>query len=321
MMQYYDWKSHYDAHITEVADKNGFRHFRIDNETGTGEVITCSVFPGVLAVLNDLRILRCGKAVPEAENTVEITCCMEGRYECEVNSRYCFYIGHGDLTIGTVGRTEAGGGFPTRCFSGLTLFLDLTLLEKQYVCLLPEMGIDLGVIRELAKQKPRRFVLHNRAEFLTIILSMAEAERSHRLPALRIKTIELMMLLSDPDLAPKSETPVYISRKLAQLAKDVQRQVTADLSRHLTLTQLSAQFQTSPTAIKTAFKSVYGESLRDYMKACRLQEAQRLLRETDLPVSEVAAAVGFANPGHFSVAFRERFYMTPVEYKKSVHFE
>ena len=57
------------------------------------------------------------------------------------------------------------------------------------------------------------------------------------------------------------------------------------------------------------------------MKACRLQEAQRLLRETDLPVSEVAAAVGFANPGHFSVAFRERFYMTAVEYKKSVHFE
>ena len=50
----------------------------------------------------------------------------------------------------------------------------------------------------------------------------------------------------------------------------------------------------------------------------RLQEAQRLLRETDLPIAEIAERVGYANPGHFSVAFHESFSMTPSEYKKIV---
>ena len=72
------------------------------------------------------------------------------------------------------------------------------------------------------------------------------------------------------------------------------------------------------TAIKTSFKNVYGEPIRDHMRTVRLQEAQRLLRETDLPIAEIAEMVGYANPGHFSVAFHESFSMTPSEYKKIV---
>lgn len=83
-----------------------------------------------------------------------------------------------------------------------------------------------------------------------------------------------------------------------------------------TLSQLSEELHTSPTAIKSAFKSVYGESIREHMKTLRLQEAQRLIRETEKPMSEIAELVGYSNPGHFAVAFREKFSITPSEYRK-----
>lgn len=320
-MQNYDWQSHYAPQMMEGEKASAFRHYEIENKTGKGEIISCTVFPGVQAIYNDLFLLRCAKPVSQAQDIIEISYCHEGRYECEVNSRYCFYIGHGDLTIGTAGRKEAGGGFPTRRYCGLTLFLDLLAMEKHCAMILREMEINLDAIRKLAVQGPRRFVLHGSAEIDTIFRSMIPAETEHSLPMLRLRIQELFMLLSDSSLAEQSNAPVYLSRKHVLLAKDVYQRVTEDLSRHLTLETLSAELHAAPTAIKTAFKSVYGESLRDYLKSCRLQEAQRLLRETDKPVAEIATAVGYANPGHFSAAFREKFGMTPGEYKRTVRFE
>ena len=97
--------------------------------------------------------------------------------------------------------------------------------------------------------------------------------------------------------------------------------LVSDLSAHLTLEQLSEELHSSPTAIKNVFKIVYGESIRDYMKSYRLNEAKRLLGQTDLPVAEVAAMVGYQNPGHFTAAFKEKYGVLPGEYKKSVRFE
>ena len=51
------------------------------------------------------------------------------------------------------------------------------------------------------------------------------------------------------------------------------------------------------------------------------REAQRLLHETDRPVAEIAAMVGYSNPGHFSVAFRDKFAVTPANYRKQVRSE
>ena len=60
--------------------------------------------------------------------------------------------------------------------------------------------------------------------------------------------------------------------------------------------------------------SVQGESIRDFMKSIRLQEAQRLIRETEWSIAEVAEMVGYANPGHFAIAFREKYAVSPGDY-------
>jgi AraC-like DNA-binding protein len=52
-----------------------------------------------------------------------------------------------------------------------------------------------------------------------------------------------------------------------------------------------------------------------YLKGLRLDAACRLLAEGDLPLSEVAARVGFANPFHFSREFSRRFHASPASWR------
>ena len=47
-----------------------------------------------------------------------------------------------------------------------------------------------------------------------------------------------------------------------------------------------------------------------------MARAKRLLRETDLSVGDVCAAVGYANTGHFYHLFQEDAGMSPREYRE-----
>jgi AraC-like DNA-binding protein len=52
-----------------------------------------------------------------------------------------------------------------------------------------------------------------------------------------------------------------------------------------------------------------------YLKGLRLDASCRLLAEGDLPLSDVAARVGFANPFHFSREFTRRFHASPAAWR------
>ena len=199
--------------------------------------------------------------------------------------------------------------------------MDVAAFQEQYGFVLRELGIHLVGILGAAVQHPRRCNLRGCPE-IDVTLQMAiEAQKNGDVSLLKLKTLELLLFLGKVDFESLRDMPAYLNHTQAALAKDVQRMLVSDLSVHLTLEQLSKELQASPTAIKSAFRIVYGASIRDYMKSYRLSEARRLLGETGLPVAEVAAMAGYQNPGHFTAAFKEKYGVLPGEYKKSVRFE
>lgn len=133
--------------------------------------------------------------------------------------------------------------------------------------------------------------------------------------------LELLLFLSSPDTTDLKELPAYLNKKNVALAKAVYAALTQDLSRHLTLEQLAAEFDSGITSLKKSFKSVYGISVYQYLKDLRLQEAQRQLRETDLSVSSIAFSVGYANSSKFSSSFKAKFGISPTMYREQTrHF-
>ncbi|WP_153730483.1 helix-turn-helix transcriptional regulator [Sporosarcina obsidiansis] len=60
-----------------------------------------------------------------------------------------------------------------------------------------------------------------------------------------------------------------------------------------------------------------GESFRETLLSIRIEQAKRLLKETDLSIAEVAETSGFSHPAYFSKRFKEAVGLTPNEYRQS----
>lgn len=63
------------------------------------------------------------------------------------------------------------------------------------------------------------------------------------------------------------------------------------------------------------FKQMRGETPARFVFRCRLERAQRLLRETSYPLNHIAAVCGFSHPQHLSNSFRRLTGMTPTQYR------
>lgn len=97
--------------------------------------------------------------------------------------------------------------------------------------------------------------------------------------------------------------------------------VTIDFSRIIDemrniIDYLAERFEISPTVMKKCFRGVYGDSVYSYMKLYRLQVVERLLKESQLNVGEIATQVGYLNPNKFTSAFCAEYGMPPTAWRK-----
>ena len=62
-------------------------------------------------------------------------------------------------------------------------------------------------------------------------------------------------------------------------------------------------------------KEFTGTSPAQYMQELKLNEAKRLLTTTSRPIKEISFSLKYDNPEYFSIFFKRRTSMTPVEYR------
>jgi len=69
-------------------------------------------------------------------------------------------------------------------------------------------------------------------------------------------------------------------------------------------------------SIKRRFKAATGITLIDHVQNLRIEEAKRLLETTDSSFEEIAADVGYENPGFFRRLFKRRTGLVPSHYRQ-----
>lgn len=83
------------------------------------------------------------------------------------------------------------------------------------------------------------------------------------------------------------------------------------------LTVLAELAGITPQHLCRVFKESMNMRPIEYLTHRRLQEAKRLLQQSELSVAEAAVQSGFPDAGYFSTVFKKNEGMTPLEYKKS----
>lgn len=87
-------------------------------------------------------------------------------------------------------------------------------------------------------------------------------------------------------------------------------------NRDLSLLDLAGHCCVSPFHLGRLFKACTGYAPHQYLLTIRLTHAERLLRDTSLPVTDVGFASGFNSVEHFVTAFRQRYKQSPSQYRK-----
>jgi transcriptional regulator of acetoin/glycerol metabolism/AraC-like DNA-binding protein len=87
--------------------------------------------------------------------------------------------------------------------------------------------------------------------------------------------------------------------------------IESHLHEKIGLETLAAMAGLSTHHFARAFHQSVGVPPHSYLLSRRLERAERMLRETQLPLSEIAAATGFSDQSHLARHFRRRTGMSP----------
>ena len=99
----------------------------------------------------------------------------------------------------------------------------------------------------------------------------------------------------------------------------IQRAVSflrSNYSQSVSLEETAKAAGFAPTYLSRRFREETGLTVCEDVRKLRCRQASKLLKETNLPVGEIAFYVGYPDSNYFSKAFKTEYGMPPLEWRK-----
>lgn len=94
--------------------------------------------------------------------------------------------------------------------------------------------------------------------------------------------------------------------------------VQSNFNDDVTLSSVAKVFNVSPEHLSRTFKKQTGFGFSKYLTLLRLKEGEKLLKETTLPINEIATRCGFNDGNYFSLIFKKFHGLSPKEIRKNL---
>lgn len=123
-------------------------------------------------------------------------------------------------------------------------------------------------------------------------------------------TKELCGLICNRVREARSDQGVWLNRQMEDfIAKNI-------LDNGLSLTSIADHFGMAPQYISGFFKKHNNVNLTEYILVKRMDEAKRLLRESNMTIMQIAQSIGYANDIGFIRVFKKQEGITPGKYRE-----
>lgn len=97
--------------------------------------------------------------------------------------------------------------------------------------------------------------------------------------------------------------------------------INRQLHEKITLEAVAAAVHLSRKQICRIISREYGCTFSQLLQNKRLSNAVSLLKNTDMPIEQIAAATFGASSSYFYAVFRKKYGMTPLRYRKELHMK
>jgi AraC-like DNA-binding protein len=120
--------------------------------------------------------------------------------------------------------------------------------------------------------------------------------------------LERQAALHPTDAAPRPKAAIRLAEAYASL-------VERDFRTGKGVAEFAAELGVTPTHLSRVCNVTCGRPAHGLLQDRILFEARRLLRDTPLPVKEVARTLGFTSAAYFTRAFQARTGLTPSDFR------
>lgn len=277
-----------------------------------------TVFDGIDLMFLDVKQETIQFYAKSHTKTFAINHCEKGRIECRFTSGEYLYMGPGDMSLGwhTHADYQHENYFPTKLFKGIVLLVDVEKAQPVLDALVTETRIDLTQLaNRFCEHSDFGMMMEETESVRQIFSSLYNVPTQIKEHYFKLKIIEIFLLLSVISTDNHEKRSSYRKQQV-DIVKAVNEYISTKFMKRITIDSLSEQFDIPTSTLKRCFKGVYGTTIHQYLKECRINAAKRLLHETDQSILEIANAVGYENGSKFTSAFKEATGVTPSAYRK-----
>lgn len=136
-------------------------------------------------------------------------------------------------------------------------------------------------------------------------------ETVQQLTAREEAAIATLQYEPEEELSPRQK----LFKRICTLMQEERPYTNSQLKREDLARMLATNYNNVADAIRECSN---GQTLGEFLDGFRLKHAARLLARPDEPIGLISEMSGFQSRGHFNALFREKYKMTPSEYRKVI---
>ncbi|ENH98007.1 AraC family transcriptional regulator [Gracilibacillus halophilus YIM-C55.5] len=176
-----------------------------------------------------------------------------------------------------------------------------------------------GIIQELFAEGPHVLTIPDQdiALFNQLFYKMTEEYQAHDPYAqLYLQNLLSQLLIESRRILTTHEENIFVDKRYQHHVSELLGFIHSYYYLDLSLRFLSERFHLNEHYISRMFKQVTGYSFTSYVNRIRVAEAERLLKETNLQVNQIASQVGYTTNVHFYRMFREIVGIAPSAFRR-----
>jgi AraC-like DNA-binding protein len=130
------------------------------------------------------------------------------------------------------------------------------------------------------------------------------------------KLIRGILKIAEEDIAKGKFPSERFTNAELEILHKVSVLIESDLQQHHSIASLAIFSGMNRQKLTTGFKSLFGQTIYGYYLSKRMDLAQTLLVQGNLPLKVVAKKAGYRNATNFSIAFKKFYKLTPAQMRR-----
>lgn len=303
--------------IESVIDKDGVTILQIQRKDGLGNGVMThyDILPGITMVFSDFHMQKIKSNFVPNQEVFCMDHCREGRIEQEVSPGIFRYVGTKDIRLDNRKNHATNFFFPLSHYHGITIQFEMEQADKSIKNIMPDFPTTIREIRDRYCKTDTCSYLRSEDYLEHIFTELYQVPVKIKKHYMIVKVLELLLRLWNLDDSELSEPTNYYGKSQTDKVKEICDFITEDLQSHYTVEELAERFQISSTTMKNTFKGIYGKPIYRYLLEKRMEQACKLLLETEKSIIDIAVEVGYETPSKFSAAFKKTMNLTPRAFR------